>query len=274
VNISARCAPGSHPCDLSKTSATTALKAESQQREILMFIGHYGVAFAAKPFQRPIPLWLLFIAVQWLDVMWSVLVMLGIEKLRIVKGFTEANSMDLYYMPYTHGLLGALALSVALGGIAILFLRDRKAATFAVITGAVFSHWLLDLIVHVPDLPLFGDSMKVGFGLWRHVWLSLPLELATLYAGAVVYTRYAPSEGRFGDLALWTYVAALTGVQFYGQFGADPAAPVAQAQLALFAYLALAAVAALVDRARGPVTRPQDKSVSKTKLLEGHPISA
>lgn len=239
-----------------------------------MFIGHYGVAFAAKPVRKPIPLWLLFIAVQWLDVVWSVLVMLGVEKLRIVKGFTEANSMDLYYMPYTHGLLGALALSVALGGIAILFLRDRKAATFAVIAGAVFSHWLLDLIVHVPDLPLFGDSMKVGFGLWRHIWLSLPLELVTLFAGATVYARYAPSEGRFGDIALWTYVALLAAVQIYGQFGVDPSTPVAEAQTALAAYLALAAGAALVDRARTQAGRHRGKQLSDIKPLDDQLISA
>jgi hypothetical protein len=239
-----------------------------------MFIGHYGVAFAAKPVRKPIPLWLLFIAVQWLDVIWSVLVMLGIEKLRIVKGFTEANSMDLYYMPYTHGLLGALALSVALGGITVLFLRDRKAAGFAVIAGAVFSHWLLDLIVHVPDLPLLGDSMKVGFGLWRHVWLSLPLEFVTLYAGALVYARYAPSKTRFGDVALWTYVGFLTVVQLYGQFGADPSTPDAQAELAIFAYLALAALAGLVDRARGTGLAYRDESLPEVKRLEGQPISA
>lgn len=239
-----------------------------------MFIGHYGVAFAAKPVRKPIPLWLLFIAVQWLDVVWSVLVMLGIEKLRIVKGFTEANSMDLYYMPYTHGLLGALALSVVLGGLGTLFLRDRKTATFLVLAGAVFSHWLLDLIVHVQDLPLLGDSMKVGFGLWRHVWLSLPLELATLYAGAIVYVRYVPSETRLGDVALWGYVAFLTAVQIYGQFGADPSTPNAQAELAIFAYLALAALAWLVDRARSTSPARRAKSPSEDKHLEGQPISA
>jgi len=238
-----------------------------------MFIGHYGVAFAAKPARKPVPLWLLFIAVQWLDVVWSVLVMLGIEKLRIVKGFTEANSMDLYYMPYTHGLLGALALSVVFGGLAVLFLRDRKAATFAVIAGAVFSHWLLDLIVHVRDLPLLGNTMKVGFGLWRHVWLSLPLELLTLYAGAVVYARYAPSATRRGDVALWAYVAVLSAVQVYGQFGADPSTQLAQAELALFAYLALAAFAGLVDRARGTTSARQDNPLSGIKRLEGQPIS-
>jgi len=238
-----------------------------------MFIGHYGVAFAAKPARKPVPLWLLFIAVQWLDVVWSVLVMLGIEKLRIAKGFTEANSMDLYYMPYTHGLLGALALSVVFGGLAVLYLRDRKAATFAVVAGAVFSHWLLDLIVHVPDLPLIGDTMKVGFGLWRHVWLSLPLELLTLYAGAVVYARYAPSTTRRGDAALWTYVAVLSAVQVYGQFGADPSTPLAQAELALFAYLALAAFAGLVEWARGTASADQNHALSGSKRLEGRPIS-
>ncbi len=239
-----------------------------------MFIGHYGVAFAAKPVQPRLPLWLLFIAVQWLDVVWSVLVMLGIERLRIVKGFTEANAMDLYYMPYTHGLIGALALSVALGGITILFRRDRKAAAFAVIAGAAFSHWLLDLIVHVRDLPLLGNSMKVGFGLWRHVWLSLPLELATLYAGAILYARFAPSKTRFGDTVLWSYVAVLTLAQLYGQFGPDPTSPVGQAQLALLAYLALAAVAFLVDAARGTARRHRDKPVTKYKSLESQPISA
>ena len=238
-----------------------------------MFIGHYGVALAAKPARKPVPLWLLFIAVQWLDVVWSVLVMLGVEKLRIVKGFTEANSMDLYYMPYTHGLLGALALSVVFGGVAILFLRDRKAATFVVIAGAVFSHWLLDLIVHVPDLPLLGDTMKVGFGLWRHVWLSLPLELLTLYTGAVVYSRYTPSATRLGDVALWAYVAVLSAVHIYGQFGADPSAPLGEAELGHFAYLALAALAGLVDRARGTASVHQDHSLPGIKRLEGQPIS-
>jgi membrane-bound metal-dependent hydrolase YbcI (DUF457 family) len=238
-----------------------------------MFIGHYGVAFAAKPVRQRLPLWLLFIAVQWLDVVWSVLVMLGVERMRIVKGFTEANSMDLYYMPYTHGLIGALALSAAFGGVTLLFLRDRKAASFVVIAGAVFSHWLLDLVVHVRDLPLLGDSMKVGFGLWRHVWLSLPLELATLYAGAAVYARYAPSNSRLGDIVLWVFVAALTLAQLYGQFGPDPASPLGQAQMALFAYLALAAVAFLVDVARGTEGRRRDKPVTKYKSLERQPIS-
>ena len=76
-----------------------------------MFVGHYGVSFAAKPAGTRVPLWVWFIAVQWLDVIWSVLVLMGIEKLRIVPGFTQANPLDLYYMPYSHSLGGSLLLS-------------------------------------------------------------------------------------------------------------------------------------------------------------------
>lgn len=218
-----------------------------------MFIGHYGVSFAGKAAEKRLPLWLLFLAVQWLDVVWSVLVMLNVEKIRIVPGFTQSNDMDLYYMPYTHGLPGALALAAVFGAIAALFWRERRAAIWAVAAGAVFSHWLLDLIVHVDDLPLWGDLFKVGFGLWRHVWLSLPLELATLLAGAALYARAVPSRTRRGDVALWLFVAAMAAVQVGITFGPQPATGLDEAHTAIFAYLALAGAAALVDWARGTV---------------------
>src|SRR5215471_18399590 len=215
-----------------------------------MFIGHYGPAFAAKPLEKRLPLWLLFIAVQWLDVVWSALVMLLVEKLRIVKGFTQGSALDLYYMPYTHGLLGALALSVVLGALSALFYRERRTAIVLIVAGAVFSHWLLDLVVHVPDLPLLADSFKVGFGLWRYLWLSFPLELASLVAGAWIYARMVPAATRYGDLALWLFVAAMALIETYGAFGPEPVSPIAEAQTALAAYVILAALAFVVDWAR------------------------
>ncbi len=218
-----------------------------------MFIGHYGPALAGKALDKRIPLSLLFLAVQWLDVVWSVLVMLGVEKLRIVKGLTQGSSLDLYYMPYTHGLIGAAALAGALGAVTALFLRDKRATAAAVVAGAVFSHWLLDLVVHLPDLPLLGDSFKVGFGLWRFLWISFPLEIVLLAAGTAVYARAVPSQTRRGDIWLWIFVAAMAAVQVYGSFGPAPESPQAQAQLALFAYFLLAGLAGLVDWARGTV---------------------
>lgn len=218
-----------------------------------MFIGHYGPALAAKPLARQVPLWLLFVAVQWLDVCWSALVLMGVEKLRIVPGFTQASPLDLYDMPYTHGLIGALALSAVFGALALLFVQERRAAAVAVVAGAVFSHWLADLIVHVPDLPLLGDHIKVGFGLWRWLWLSLPLELAFLIAGAAIYARAVPSRTRFGDLGLWAFVAAMAAVEVYATFGPPPASGADEARTALAAYGALALLAGLVDWGRGTI---------------------
>jgi hypothetical protein len=216
-----------------------------------MFIGHYGPALAAKAPVRAIPLWILFIAVQWLDVCWSALVLMGVEKVRIVPGFTEGSPLDLYYMPYTHGLIGSLILSFVFGAIALLFVHERRVAVVAVVAGAVFSHWLLDLVVHMPDLPLFDNSAKVGFGLWRWLWISLPLELITLFGGAVIYVRAIPSKTRRGDVWLWLFVAAMAAVELYGAFGPMPPTPAAEAETALTAYGVLAMLAGLVDWGRG-----------------------
>jgi hypothetical protein len=147
--------------------------------------------------------------------------------------------------------LSALALSAVLGAAAALFYRDRRTTIVLVVAGAVFSHWLLDLVVHVPDLPLIANSFKVGFGLWRYLWLSFPLELLSLTAGALVYARMVPSTTRFGDHLLWLFVAVMALIETYGTFGPEPASPIAEAETALVAYFVLAAPAGAVDWARG-----------------------
>jgi len=214
-----------------------------------MFIGHYGPAFAAKPLARRIPLWLLFIAVQWMDVCWSVLVMLHVEKLRIIPGFTEGSPLDLYYMPFTHGLLGALALAVLFGGIASSFFSAPRTKVFFVLATAAFSHWLFDLVVHVPDLPLWKDTMKVGLGLWRWAWISVPLELVVMAGGAWIYARFVPAK-KGGDTWLWLFVAAMAALELYNQFAPPPQDTAIMAAMALVAYGFLALLAALVDRTR------------------------
>jgi hypothetical protein len=212
-----------------------------------MFVGHYGVAFGAKPLTPVVPLWVYFIAVQWLDVVWSILVLLGIEKLHIVPGFTEANALDLYYMPYTHGLPGAIVLSLALGAIVAASVARQRGMAFLVISAAAFSHWILDLIVHIPDLPLYDNTNKVGFGLWRHVAISFPLELIVLAAGAWIYVRAAHPPIR-GRNALCIFVVLLAALQAYANFGPPPASETAMAVMALAFYLVLAGAAAVVER--------------------------
>jgi hypothetical protein len=218
-----------------------------------MFVGHYGPAFALKSARKPIPLWVLFIAVQWLDICWTVLVLAGVEKLRIVPGFTESSAFDLYYMPFTHGLIGAAMLSALLGAIVAAAMREECGRVFLVIAAAVFSHWLLDLLVHVPDLPLYDDSAKVGLGLWRYLWVALPLELLILVLGAWFYVRHVPARRPRGDLWLWAFVALMVVLHLIGTFGPVPASTASAAQGGLGAYLVLALLAGLVDWARGTV---------------------
>ena len=137
----------------------------------------------------------------------------------IVPGFTEANAYDLYYMPYTHGLPGSIAISSVLGVIVAMFTSGDRAMTIFLVAAASFSHWLLDLIVHVPDLPLYDNTAKVGFGLWRHVTLCFPLELIVVGLGAWLYARMTGFTSANGQYLYWGFVAVLAALQVCANFG-------------------------------------------------------
>ncbi len=216
-----------------------------------MLVGHYGPAFALKGAEKTVPLWVLFIAVQWMDVLWACFIALGIEKFRIVPGFTATNALDLYYMPITHSLPGSLVLSAIFGAIVAVFYRSNRARVFAIVALAVFSHWLIDLIVHVPDLALWDDSYKVGFGLWNNFPVSLALEFAFLIAGAWVYARAVPSVKPRGDIAVWLFVGFLM-VAHVGtlMLPAEPGSQVVFAAEAFAIYGLFALLAAGVERMR------------------------
>jgi hypothetical protein len=156
-----------------------------------MFVGHYSVAFAAKSERNKIPLWVLFVAVQFLDYIWATLVLLGIEKLRVIKGFTAGSMLDSYFHPYSHSLITAIAWS-ALAALVYKPLCSWLGYAYtklaALIVGvAVFSHWILDLIAHPRDLPIYDNTWKVGFGLWNYRDPEFALEIAFLAVGIVLY---------------------------------------------------------------------------------------
>ena len=220
-----------------------------------MFVGHYAVSFAARTTSVPLPLWVWFVAVQWLDVVFMTLVLFGVEKVRLTEGFTESNDLDLYYMPFTHGLVGALVLSVVFAAIvAVVFPAGRRPLAFWLVALASFSHWLLDLVMHTPDLPLLGDdSTKVGLGLWENVAIGFPLELVLLGLGVWLYARSVDLAGPRGHVKLWAFFAFMAVAQVYGTFGPTPTSPEAFAVSALVGYVLLAALAAWVDR-RATVT--------------------
>ena len=216
-----------------------------------MFVGHYGVSFAAKRVDSTIPLWVLFLAVQLLDVLWAPCILLGIEKVRISPGITASNPLDLYYMPYTHSLVAAILWSCA-GALAYQLVARPVGRRASMIVGlAVFSHWILDLVVHRPDLPLYDNSAKVGLRLWNIPWLAFGLEAALLFGGMwlCLRSRVARSLGTvvFGVLML--------AIQAYVFFGPPPKSDRAAASTTLIAYAVFAAVIWwLQDRRKVPVT--------------------
>jgi hypothetical protein len=156
-----------------------------------MFVGHYSIAFAAKSERNKIPLWVLFVAVQFLDYVWATLVLLGIEKLRVIKGFTAGSMLDSYFHPYSHSLIAAIIWSVvaAIGYKPLcswLGYSYSKSAAL-IVSLAVFSHWILDLLAHPRDLAIYDNKWKVGFGLWNYRNPEFTLEIALLAGGIILY---------------------------------------------------------------------------------------
>lgn len=196
-----------------------------------MLLGHYGVAFAAK---RAIPrtsLGTLTLAAQLLDEIWPILLVLGVEQVRIVPGLMAANPLDFVYYPFTHSLAAAIVWSIVLGVIYYWIRRNRRSA---MIVGAlVLSHWILDLPMHRPDLQLWpGSSVRVGLGAWRSIPLTIVLELTVFLGGLAVYLRTTRSRDRVGSWALWSMVAVLL-IIFFSGFTSPP--PPNERALAFFA---------------------------------------
>ena len=186
-----------------------------------MFVGHYSVAFAAESERNKIPLWVLFVAVQFLDYIWATLVLLGIEKLRVIKGFTAGSMLDSYYHPYSHSLIAAILWSSVAAISSKLFCgwlgySCRKSAAF-IVGLAVFSHWILDLVVHPRDLPIYDNTLKVGFGLWNYRDPEFALEIALLAGGIMLYmARNVLSAAR--KTAVMAFGIALVIVQIGDTF--------------------------------------------------------
>jgi hypothetical protein len=216
-----------------------------------MFVGHYGVALAANAADPSLPLPALMISTQLLDVAWSSFVLAGIEKVRLKRHFTATNDLDLFYMPYSHGLLSAAAWSVLAGLAVLAFLPGGSLLAAGLMAGVCLSHWLLDLLVHVRDLPLVGDRFKVGFGLWNYRNLALAIELGVLFAGAAIYAASLDANSS----GMWWFTLTMTGalaaLQIFSVFGPPPKSVKVFAANALAAYLLIAAVTMAGDRLLG-----------------------
>ena len=218
-----------------------------------MFIGHYSVAFVSATTPKEPRLGTLFVAAQLIDIGFFAFLLIGVEHMRLVPHITAMNPMDLYDMPWTHSLVGALAWSAAFAVLIWLWRRDVMAA---LIGGAVVvSHWVIDLLVHRPDLTIAGGPPPLGLGLWNHPAIEVPLELLFAFGGLaffLVRTRATKARAWLPIAALAAMMAVAQAVNWLTPQPStviDPPPP-SLAILGLAAYVLLAALALWVARTR------------------------
>jgi hypothetical protein len=219
-----------------------------------VFVGHDSAALALKRVENRASLGWLIIAAQFVDIWFFTLALLGLERLSIVEDFTPSTHFELEFFPFSHGLVGSLVWAVvAFTVFMVLPAREglNKRRVAFVLAAAVFSHWILDLIVHTPDLPLLGDnSPRLGLGLWNNALVAFILEAVLLLVGLSLYLRGTKAKtvtGRYGMIAFAAFLILANGLS---AFGPPPATVTFLAVFSLFSYLAFAGMAFWLDRKR------------------------
>lgn len=186
-----------------------------------MFLGHFGAGFAGKAAAPRVSLGTLFLAAQWVDLLWPALLLLGLERVEIEPGATRVTPLDFVSYPISHSLVAVVLWGLALGGLYWAARRSRRGAL--VVAALVVSHWVLDLVVHRPDLPLApGAGGRFGLGLWDSLPATLVVELALLAAGLTLYLRRTRATDRRGSLLLWGLVVFLLAIYAANLLGPPP----------------------------------------------------
>lgn len=216
-----------------------------------MFIGHFGVAFGSKKAAPRVTLGTLILAAQLLDLVWPILLLLGVEHVRIDPGNTAFTPLQFYDYPITHSLLLVIIWSLLFGGV---YYGIRRWVKGAIVTGcAVLSHWVLDFLTHRPDLPLFPwGGPYAGLGLWNSVPATVIVEWAIFIVGVILYATSTRAVDRTGRFAFWGLVAFLVISAVGAAFGPPPPDVKALAVTALFIWL-LVPWGYWIDRHREPV---------------------
>jgi membrane-bound metal-dependent hydrolase YbcI (DUF457 family) len=216
-----------------------------------MFIGHFALGFAAKRAAPRLSVAVLFAAAQLADLIWPILVALGIEQVRIEPGITAFTPLDFVSYPYSHSLLALAIWGVVFGGICAVVVRDRR--VMIVIAALVVSHWVLDWVTHRPDMPLYPGSRTFGLGLWDSVPATVAVETAMFVTGVWIYARATRARDAVGRRAF----AAFVGLMFatYGvSMGPPPPSITALVVTAIAGAAVVIVWAWWFDRHRTPVT--------------------
>lgn len=186
-----------------------------------MFIGHFGVGFAGKKIEKSVSLGTYLMAAQWIDLVWPILLLFGIEKAEIRPGVSVITPLDFTYYPFSHSLFGVIVWAVLFGMVYFLIKKNSRAS---VILGlVVVSHWFLDLLVHIPDLPIFpGVNIKVGFGLWNSFAATVILESLIFATGVFLYYKTTRPKNKTGVYSLISIVILLSAIYVSNLFSPPP----------------------------------------------------
>jgi len=184
-----------------------------------MFIGHYGVAFAAKRIDARVSLGTYVLAAQFLDLLWPIFLIAGLEHVRIAPGATAMTPLDFYDYPYSHSLVMACVWAGLVGGAYFFFRRELRSAL--VVAACVVSHWLLDFFTHRPDMPIGLVGPYVGLGLWNSKLGTALVEFGILSLGLALYWTATHARTKTGNWFFALYVAVLL-VIYVPQFFAPP----------------------------------------------------
>ncbi|WP_017667585.1 hypothetical protein [Sandarakinorhabdus sp. AAP62] len=212
-----------------------------------MFVGHFAASVAAKAVRPQLPFWACVGAAQLVDIVWGVLVIAGVERLQLDPSL-PGSPLVLEYMPWSHSLPMAVAWS-ALAGVAAAILWGPRIPWAGWLIGAVvFSHWLADLLVHRPDLPLLWQGPKLGLGLWNLPALEMLVELGLLGLAMCLWVAARGRAGLAARPAIGWFGAALI-LAIINVLPGEPLPPAGMGALALLGFSVAMAVAAVVDRA-------------------------
>lgn len=186
-----------------------------------MFIGHFGAGFGAKSVAPKASLGWLLLAAQFIDLIWPLLLLLGIEHVRIQPGATAVTPLVFEDYPVSHSLLAVVGWGIALGLVYLALNKDRRTAILLGLL--VVSHWCLDAVVHAPDLPLYpGSRQLVGLGLWSSLPATLAVEMPLFLLGTWLYVRATRPLDKIGRWGFWSLAASLLLIYAGNVFGAPP----------------------------------------------------
>ncbi len=186
-----------------------------------MFIGHIAVALGGKKAAPKTSLGTLLMSTQFLDLLWPLFLILGIEHVRIDPGNTAVTPLDFYDYPISHSLLMSVVWSVVFAGVYYAIKKNKVGAW--IVGAGVFSHWVLDFISHRPDLPIGpGINTFLGLGLWYSRPATIIVEGLLFLIGIILYIRSTKAIDRTGTYAFWAFIGFLVLVWMGNTFGPPP----------------------------------------------------